>query len=222
MTDEKRIAEKIAEIAATADQYPGVVIIHHVPRQSVVYMSDMGLALLGTTPEALEALGPAYGPTFFNPVESEDYTNRVWQIMAEGGPPEVHTLYQEVRTLEREGWSLYLTSIRRLLSDSKGGALLLIAMAVPLHPDNHFATKVRRLIEENGFLREHGGRYASLTARERQVLRHLALGLSSPDIADVLCLSVATIDTHRRNIRQKLDATSSFELGQYARAFDLI
>ena len=27
---------------------------------------------------------------------------------------------------------------------------------------------------------------------------------------------------HRRNIRQKLGATSSFDLGQYARAFNLI
>jgi len=142
--------------------------------------------------------------------------------MYERDKPEVHTFYQQVRTTERAGWSWYLTAMRQLLSNAQGEPLLVMGLAVPLHPDNHFAAKVQRLIEENGFLRANGPRYATLTARERAVLRLLALGYSAPEIANELFISAQTAETHRRNIRQKLAAPSLFELGQYARAFDLI
>ena len=51
MTDEEKITEKIAEVSATADQYPAVVIIHHVPTRTVRYLSRWGLELLGATLE---------------------------------------------------------------------------------------------------------------------------------------------------------------------------
>ncbi|GAA4364613.1 hypothetical protein GCM10023185_34270 [Hymenobacter saemangeumensis] len=222
MTDEERITQKITEIAATADHYPAVIIIHHVPTQTVRYLSRWGLELLGATLEELTALGPAFSPTYFNAVESDEYMARVWQLMYEGGKPEVHTFYQQVRTTEREGWSWYLTSMRRLLSDDQGGPLLVMGLAIPLHPDNHFAAKVQRLIDENDFLRMYSDRYIALSPRERDVLRLLALGRSAPEIAEQLFISAQTAETHRRNIRQKLGATTVFELGQYARAFDLI
>ncbi len=222
MTDEELITQKIVEIAATADQYPCVVIIHHVPTQTVRYLSEWGLRLLGATLEELQSLGPRFSPTYFNAVESDEYMARVFQLMYESDKPEVHTFYQQVRTTEREGWSWYLTSMRRLLSNPQGEPLLIMGMAVPLHPDNHFAAKVQRLIDENGFLRANSARFATLTARERDVLRLLALGHSASEIAAQLFISVSTAETHRRNIRQKLEAPSVFELGQYARAFDLI
>ncbi|KAA9327270.1 LuxR family transcriptional regulator [Hymenobacter busanensis] len=147
---------------------------------------------------------------------------RVFQLMYANDVPEVHTFYQQVRTTEREGWSWYLTSMRRLLCDAHGGPLLVMGLAVPLHPENHFAAKVQRLIDENQFLRQHSDMFARLSARERDVLRLLAWGHTAAEIADKLFISVQTAETHRRNIRQKLDATSVFELMEYARAFDLI
>ncbi|MCR5889056.1 LuxR C-terminal-related transcriptional regulator [Hymenobacter sp. J193] len=222
MTDDELIEQKIAKIAATADEYPAVVIIHHVPTQTVRYLSKWGLQLLGATLDELMALGPSFSPTYFNAVESDEYMARVFQLMYENNVPEVHTFYQEVRTTEREGWSYYLTSMRRLLVNDQGNPLLVMGLAVPLHPENHFATKVQRLIEENQFLRQHNALYATLSKRERSVLRLLALGKSAPEIAEELCISEQTAATHRRNVRQKLGANTVFKLGQYARAFDLI
>jgi DNA-binding CsgD family transcriptional regulator len=222
MTDEELITRKIAEVAAHADQYPAVVIIHHVPTQTVRYLSEWGLRLLGATLEELQALGPAFSPTYFNPIESDEYMARVFQLMYESGVPDVHTFYQQVRTTEREDWSWYLTSMRRLLANDRGEPLLVIGLAIPLHPDNHFAAKVKRLIDENSFMRRHGRLFATLSARERDVLRRLAIGKSAHEIAEELFISVETANTHRRNVRRKLAATTTFELAEYARAFDLI
>jgi len=43
-----------------------------------------------------------------------------------------------------------------------------------------------------------------LTNREREILLHIAQGYSSLDIANKLFVSKGTIETHRRNIMQKL------------------
>lgn len=95
-----------------------------------------------------------------------------------------------------------------------------------MDPQSHFAAKAERLIGENDFLRQHAAAFACLTPREREVLRLVALGHTAPEIGTQLFLSSQTIDTHRRNLRRnlrrKLRADSVFELGQYARAFDLI
>ncbi len=48
----------------------------------------------------------------------------------------------------------------------------------------------------------------ALTNREIEVLRHLAEGLSTREIADTLYISVATVRTHIQNVLQKLDVHS--------------
>lgn len=58
--------------------------------------------------------------------------------------------------------------------------------------------------------------HSILTERELQVVRLVADGLSSREIAERLCLSVKTVDTHRSNILEKLGAHSSAELIKYA------
>jgi two-component system, NarL family, response regulator NreC len=55
-----------------------------------------------------------------------------------------------------------------------------------------------------------------LTEREREVLQLLSEGKPSKDIAKSLHLSVRTVETHRRQIMQKLDIHSVAELTKYA------
>lgn len=55
-----------------------------------------------------------------------------------------------------------------------------------------------------------------LTDREREVLQQIAEGVSTKEIADVLGVSIKTVETHRRNIMEKLDLHSIAELTKYA------
>jgi two-component system NarL family response regulator len=61
---------------------------------------------------------------------------------------------------------------------------------------------------------EMGG--TALGAREREVLQLLAEGKTSAEIAAILHISTSTVETHRRNIMQKLDLHSVAELTKYA------
>lgn len=53
---------------------------------------------------------------------------------------------------------------------------------------------------------------ALLTERETEVVRLVAEGLSSREIADRLSVSVKTVDTHRANIMEKLGVHNTAEL----------
>lgn len=58
--------------------------------------------------------------------------------------------------------------------------------------------------------------YELLTTREREVLQLLAEGKNNKDVANVLNLSLYTVETHRSNIFQKLNLHSGAELILYA------
>jgi len=58
--------------------------------------------------------------------------------------------------------------------------------------------------------------FSVLSAREQEVLKCLAEGKSTREIASHLGVSIKTIETHRQNIMEKLDIHSIAELIKYA------
>lgn len=56
-----------------------------------------------------------------------------------------------------------------------------------------------------------------LSERELEVLRLIALGLTNPEIAERLYVSVRTVESHRAHIQQKLNVRSRAELVRLAR-----
>jgi DNA-binding NarL/FixJ family response regulator len=59
-------------------------------------------------------------------------------------------------------------------------------------------------------------RYDSLSEREREIFQLIAEGHSNKEIADVLSVSTATVETHRAHVLQKLDLHNTAELVLYA------
>jgi two-component system NarL family response regulator len=57
---------------------------------------------------------------------------------------------------------------------------------------------------------------APLTRREREIVRHVALGLRNAEVAEKLSISEGTIKTHLNNIFQKLGLRDRVELVLYA------
>lgn len=218
-----RMAAAVADIAASADSYPGVIIVANLLVDRVEYMSRRGLTELRTTLPELQALGPGYWEKYFNPADSADLLPKVYAMIQNPDPWASVSIFQQVRIAPDGGYVWHLSATRVLLRDEDTGQpLLLVTSSVPIDPLHHVTHKVNRLLEENNFLRLHAPRFATLTTREREVLRLLTLGHSAPEIAETLFISAQTAETHRRNIRRKLGAESVFELSEYARAFDLI
>jgi two-component system, NarL family, response regulator NreC len=62
----------------------------------------------------------------------------------------------------------------------------------------------------------------TLTPREREVLRLIALGHTSVEIANKLGLSPRTIETHRARIHRKLNLATRAQLVRYALQHELM
>ncbi|AHM62686.1 response regulator containing a CheY-like receiver domain and an HTH DNA-binding domain [Flammeovirgaceae bacterium 311] len=218
----QKIKEKVAQVAAVAKDLPGVVIIHYISDFSVEYISPRGEAELGLSLEAIKKLGPGYVAQFFNPEDAKEYVPKISALLERNNMEESTSFFQQVRISHVQEWVWHISSVKIFMQDEQGKPLLSITIAFPIDPLNHITTKVDRLLEENIFIRTHHANFKKLSKRECEVLRLLALGKSSPETATALFITTTTVETHRKNIKQKLNTNSFYELCQYARAFDLI
>ncbi|MDF3077928.1 MAG: helix-turn-helix transcriptional regulator [Sphingobacteriaceae bacterium] len=214
--------EKINKVAGVSGELPGVVIVHTVHDFKVQYMSEAGLKPLGISLEEVKELSSEeYHSRFFNPHDAARYLPKIKEMLSKN-TDEAISFFQQVRTATDGNWIWHLSTMKVLLRNEEGIPVLTVTMAFPVDPLQHITSKVSRLLDENDFLRKHYNQFSKLGKREQEVLKFMALGLSSIEIAEKLHISAATADTHRRNIRQKLNVNSSYEVAEYARAFDLI
>lgn len=71
-----------------------------------------------------------------------------------------------------------------------------------------YAEQVRNQMKRS----EEGRKKEELTLRELDVLKHISEGKSTQEIAQELCVSPNTVDTHRRHLMEKLDARNVADL----------
>jgi len=106
-----------------------------------------------------------------------------------------------------------------LLKDSAEADLLEAIRAI-CEGKSFFSPAVRRILKEDYMhqLEEMGAEdsYELLTTREREVLQLVAEGKSNKEVANLLNLSLYTVETHRTHILQKLNLHSVPELILYA------
>jgi DNA-binding NarL/FixJ family response regulator len=85
---------------------------------------------------------------------------------------------------------------------------------------SYFSPKVKRLLQQEHVarLRRSGAEdsYELLTGREREILQLIAEGNSNKDVATRLFLSVLTVETHRKNMLEKLKLHGAADLILYA------
>jgi DNA-binding NarL/FixJ family response regulator len=76
-----------------------------------------------------------------------------------------------------------------------------------------------RMVIDSGGVRLADGpttRVQTLTQRELEVLRYIARGMSKKEIANVMHLSVKTVDNHSTSLMSKLDIHDRVELARFA------
>jgi len=97
---------------------------------------------------------------------------------------------------------------------------LINAIKSVMEGDLYFPQKISKVLNEEyaRSLKSHNYDYVPnrLSDRELEVLKCLVTGLSNKEIADKLFLSIRTIETHRYNIKKKLNINSIAGLTKYA------
>ena len=109
-----------------------------------------------------------------------------------------------------------------LLKNMERDELLLAIEEVML--DKIFLSKAanQKILEQYHSLREAMHNNPVLTRREKEILTLLNEGLSGPGIAEKLFLSIYTVETHRKNLMQKMNVNTTQQLLKVARGYKLI
>ncbi len=117
--------------------------------------------------------------------------------------------------------------IRQVLASGAMGYILKDAAARELLDAIHAVQKgeavlspaITRLVIENylrwGDLQKESSSNG-LSPREREVLQLIAEGYSNKQIAEILCISIKTVQSHRMNLMSKLDLHDRADLIKYA------
>lgn len=103
----------------------------------------------------------------------------------------------------------------------KAAATELVSAIRAVHAGESFLypSVTRALIDRylhEGEASETERKFEQLSDREKEVLKLLAEGRSNNEIADLLCLSVKTVMSHRASIMEKLDIHNRTELVKFA------
>lgn len=222
-TGRESLEHQIEIVAAAAGKLPGVVIIHNIMDWTVTWMSEYGLKGLEISLNEVKSLSAQeYYSRFFNEEDSKDYVPKILGLLERNNDDEIVTYFQQVRISGKSDWTWHMSSSSIFMRDDAEKPMYTITISFPIDAMHHMTSKASRLLEENNFLRKNFQKFSRLSARECEVLKQLALGKSSAETATELFISLSTVETHRKNIRKKLETASYYELCQYARAFDLI
>lgn len=125
----------------------------------------------------------------------------------------VHSTSEHIFRALRSGAKGYL------LKESAGEEVAKAVRAVysGLHYFSPSITEV--MIQEYVHLREivsEKSPLERLSSREHEILRMLVVGKSNPEIADILCLSVKSVETYRSRMMQKLGIRDLASLVKFA------
>ena len=223
LTLQERVRTTIATAEPAFNLLPGVVIIHNVCTKRVVYMSKMGERQLGISSHELEQLDlEEYNNRFFNIEEAKEYAPKIFELIERNNDDEAISFFQQVRFFDKDSWRWHLSTTKIFMRDDEGKPLLVITLSIAFDPHHSLTGKVQRLLDENNLLRNSQNIFTSLTKREKEILKLIAIGKNSTEVAATLYISEKTAETHRRNVRVKLNAHSNYDIIRFAQAFNLI
>ncbi|MBL0745821.1 response regulator transcription factor [Chryseolinea lacunae] len=105
---------------------------------------------------------------------------------------------------------------------------LLQAIHKVMQGERHFSAEITALVFEDFYLKEKVGKglptkkASELSKREEEVLVLIAEGKTLKQIAEMLFISVKTVETHKMHIQDKLGLNNTAQLVMYAIEHDLI
>ncbi|MEX2567947.1 MAG: helix-turn-helix transcriptional regulator [Cyclobacteriaceae bacterium] len=180
-----------------------------------LFLNRQGRNWLGLDAEGMELFKKKNPEELYHPDTFDYELPRIKMYFRNESSPKVYSNFQQFYHPGEKNYAICLVLIKKLFEGY-------LSFILPLEKRIFLSTKIKRIIAEELFKRDHEVQFDSLTEREREVFRRLAMGENNPKIAESLFISRRTVEQHRKKINQKLDIHSPNELLTYAYAFDVI
>jgi two-component system nitrate/nitrite response regulator NarL len=137
--------------------------------------------------------------------------------------PDVNILaYAGPRVNEADAMQIIQEGVTGYVGKAVDASEFLEAINRTSRGENYFCAESSHLLSEIARGRAAASKEGALSSREIQILRFIANGRTNKEIARTLGLSVATIDTHRRNLMVKARAHNTADLIRYGLGHHLL
>ncbi|MCM4157071.1 helix-turn-helix transcriptional regulator [Gramella sp. AN32] len=219
---EESLNSKLKKLRSFSVLIPGFIIVRELGNFQPVFISQNGLDQMETTLDLIQNEENKFQNSFFHNEDIYDYKDKLATLEEDENDKSQFTFFQQIKLANDNEWIWHVCTSEIFHREENGKTSHIITIANPINHLKHIPNKVNRLVAENLFFKQNFEKYTSLGKREREVLRLVALGKSSAEIAEELFISFDTVNTHRKNIKEKLKINSNYGFSQYAHAFDLL
>jgi len=140
--------------------------------------------------------------------------------------PKVKILILSMYAQENHIHELLQTGVSGYLLKESSGRDITMAIQSAMKDEAYLSPSISKLLVDSYLSPRKSSpkeqRYNDLSNREREVFQLLAEGHSTKEVADLLCVSVSTVKTHRINIMEKLGIRTNAQLVRFAIQLGLV
>ena len=221
---ENGLSKNLFGVEDIGNLLPGSVMVHDLNELEpfkVAYMNEWGCEKLHHSSEEILEMGEVYFEKFFIPDQIVSFKQGISNYFERQDISSSYNFFQQVRTGKQGDLNWYFTMCKFLKAENNIPTQMLL-ISNPVAGSDEMAKKLDNILDQNVYVAKNYKRFSLLTKREKEIIALLAEGKSTREISDRLFISTHTVETHRKNIRKKLDLNSFAELIKFAMAFELI
>lgn len=213
---ENTVLKKKYSLEDFAEIIPGIVHVDNISEPEIDYLNHFGEGEFTNSFVEIRSEGSEFLKKFFEPEDMEIFSEPLIQMVEENDNSTVISFFQKVRLNNHADFSWLLTTTKILKARKE-----FISISQVLSGADSSTKAMTRLLDDNLYLRKNMNKFSQLTKREKQIVKLVAQGKSTKQIAEELYLSHHTISTHRKNINHKLGFKSIMDWERFVQAFDL-
>jgi DNA-binding NarL/FixJ family response regulator len=130
--------------------------------------------------------------------------------------PEVRVIVLTVHETEECAEHSFQAGAAGFLPKSAASAELELALRTVARGERYLSSEISKRVQDHPTTGSGRSLFAELTPRQREVLKMIAKGHSTKDIARALDISVKTVETHRAQLMERLQIYDVAGLVRYA------
>lgn len=218
---EQKINKQVVNIKELNNSLSGEMVINllDLHTKELIYLSDKSLEKLNIPPDIFTEKPIAVVKECMFPGDFEK-GNKLLKHHLSSSSRELPISYIQRTKPYKKDSADYTGMFTVTKHNSKIGQLSNIV--IPLKELGIASLKMLRALEETLYMRNNYHKFASLTARKKEIITLLALGYQNNEIGEQLFISKAMVEQHRKNLKRKLEIKRFVDLIRFAQAFDLI
>ena len=185
-------------------------------------MNRSGCNILNHSAEELAELGTEYFQRFFVPEEMNVFVPIYLTMQQQQQPDCIYNFAHRVKNMQDSSYKWYFASAKLMYTPGCAIASKMLLIVNEVNSAGNIAKKINKVLDETEWMKKHFNQFCRLTKREKEIITLVVSGKSSNAIADALCISKLTVNTHRRNIAEKLQLKTFSGLYRFASAYGLV